>query len=91
MRLPKGLSIRDDSGHNLLVGKLYQTEIIHYQQNWLTLRHGGWPTNHTKKCINLILDRYELGISLSQYQGKWYVTNQDNKCVPFVDGMRISI
>lgn len=91
MKLPKGLTITDDSGHNIVVGRLYNTDIVHYRQAWLTLRHGGWLTKHTKKCINLILDHYKFGLTVTQVKGEWIVSNKDGRSVPFVDGMRISI
>lgn len=90
-RLPKGLSIVDDSGHNLLAAQLYQTVIVHYQSGHLTLKHGGWLTAHTKKCINLVLSQYDLGLNVKQVKGEWFVSNRDGKSVPFQDGMRISI
>jgi len=91
IKRPKGLKVTDDTEHNLLIGKLYQTEIVRYQQNNLILRSGGWFTAHTKKCINLILSHYELGLKVSQVKGQWYVSNLEGKSVSFQDGMRISI
>ncbi len=69
MKLPKGLSVIE---HNSMVlGKLYNTMIVEYNQNTnsLKLRNGGWQTKHTKKCINLILNKF--GLYLVQEKFIW--------------------
>lgn len=92
MGLPKGLNIK--VGHSVsnrpTVVTLYQTEIvtIHHDSNRLILRNGGWQTVHTKKCMNLILK--DFGIIVRQIKGNWFVS-QNEKQIPFQDGMEISI
>lgn len=69
MKLPKGLSIVYINAY--IVAKLYDTNIIELDRdtNCLKLRTGGWKTRHTKKCMNLFLNKYD--ISLVQEEFNW--------------------
>lgn len=51
--------------------QLYQTLIVDIDKETkrLKMRTGGWYTKHTKKCINLVLNKYDL--NLIQEKFKW--------------------
>jgi hypothetical protein len=86
---PKGLSVSEVE--NSLVAILYHTRIVEKIGERLILRSGGWFTNHTKKCINLVLNRYvSQVIEVRQIKGEWFVLIQGQK-VPFQDGMTIDL
>jgi hypothetical protein len=89
MRLPKGLSILVFG--DFKIGKLYQTNIVevHKLANCIVLRNGGWPTKHTKKCTNLIIQDY--GLRLIQKDFQWYVVKQDGTKIAYQDDMKIAI
>jgi len=93
MKLPKGLNyvetyidIADDI-YLLKVGNLYNTEIYKEFQERIKLNSGGYKSNHTKKCINLLLPD---NIFVFQKEFNWYVCIND-KTVNFVDNMIIKI
>lgn len=87
-RLPKGLSIVNHNG--LTIAQLYQTKIviIDHVNNTVQLNSGGWNTNHTKKCINLVLNKHE--IYLYQEKFNWYV-NINNTKHSFTDSMVLNL
>lgn len=99
MGLPKGLVIRATQFGTQAT--LYETNIvtINHEKKCIILRNGGWVTNHTKKCINLVLK--DFGLEVRQVKGNWYVIQFDTHLlpekvvlkdsVPFRDGMSISI
>ncbi len=90
-RLPKGLKINVANGITSAV--LYQTEICRFDANGLTLRCGGWYTVHTKKCINLVFQKYGLAGRVYQKENNWFVSIGTNyiTTVPFRDGMVIDL
>lgn len=83
-RLPKGLSVIDHNG--MLLAKLYDTLIVEYNRDSqrLILRNGGWATKHTKKCINLILNKY--GLYLAQEKFIWKLYQNGTIIGTFQDG-----
>lgn len=88
MKRAKGLNVTMNKG--LITGVLYQTKIISVDchKKSLTLRSGGWYTMHTKKCINRILDYYEINVKVFQEKGDWFVFQNETK-IPFQNGMQI--
>lgn len=87
MRYPKGMSLIETD--NLLISVLYQTEIVKIKDKRLKLRSGGWYTNHTKKCINLVLSKYEIPYYLRQVKGQWLLESQNGTSIEFTDGMEV--
>ena len=88
MRLPKGLSIVPIK--SLTVARLYNTNIVQidHANNVITLQNGGWNTNHTKKCINLVMQNYDFNLYQKNYE--WFVVFQ-GETIPFEDGMQIEM
>lgn len=86
---PKGFFKRVNPENYNIEYKLYDTIILIHNTNTgeFTLNSGGWKTNHTKKCLNLILMPY--GVKVSQVKNKWYVSKLDNK-TEFKDNMIIN-
>ena len=72
MNTPKGLSVIEHD--NKLLAKLYNTLIVEFNRdnNRLKLRTGGWYTRHTKKCINLVLNKHGLYVTQEQFKWKLY-------------------
>ena len=68
MKQPKGLNYIKEP--ELEIAKLYDTTIVKVDANGsLTLNTGGWFTNHTKKCMNLVLgNRGKVLVK----KGQWY-------------------
>lgn len=83
MKLPKGLSIV--SIGDIKIAKLYDTNIVEIDKlhNSIILRTGGWQTKHTKKCINLILNEYDLYLVQEEY--KWNLYRNGIKVGTFQD------
>lgn len=84
MGLPKGLSVIEHN--NVVLAKLYQTMIVIFDRNTnvLKLNNGGWETKHTKKCINLVLNKY--GLYLVQEKFIWKLYQNGTLVGTFQDG-----
>lgn len=86
--LPKGLSVIEHNGR--LLAKLYDTLIVdfetvpQYGTSVLKLNNGGWATKHTKKCINLVLNKY--GLYLVQEKFIWKLYQNGTLVGTFQDG-----
>jgi hypothetical protein len=87
-RRPKGLSFTQ--AVNTAYGELYNTLIFKQVGGTVILNSGGWRTNHTKKCINMICTALELPIYVKQVKGLWYVKVND-EVVPFTDNIEINL
>jgi len=73
---------------------LYETDVISWDAKNIKLNSGGWRTQTTKNRINQASNEYGLGIKVYQFQGIWYVKNNNsigcnNRILPFKDGMII--
>ena len=89
-KLPKKFSITPIK--NLTVCRLYETNIVilDHDSNTITLDSGGYDTNHTKKCANLILNRFVYHLYQEDFQ--WYVTMKNGKKPAiFEDGMELAM
>lgn len=88
-KLPKGLSVIEHNG--MLLAKLYDTLIVQFETTpqygtrVLKLNNGGWTTKHTKKCINLVLNKH--GLYLVQEKFIWNLYQNGTKIGSFQDGM----
>lgn len=68
--------------------QLYNTVIVTTRPDGVRLNSGGFKTNHTKNCINDIIN--PLGIRLYQKNFEWFIEYLDTKkVVEFNDGMLI--
>jgi hypothetical protein len=62
-----------DTRHGKAV-RLHETVVFETHKDVVTLRHGGWKTDVTKRRINEALEAANLtGWSLWQENGEWYV------------------
>lgn len=88
-KLPKGLSITPFNGYT--IARLYNTNIVTIDNNSNTIKlsTNGWTTRHTKKCMNLVLEKF--GLHVYQEKGEWYVHQLNGKTYDFSDGMIIAI
>lgn len=68
--------------------KLYDTEIVRFDQNVIVLDSGGYFTKTTKNRINEVSREFDLGIYVSQKGGNWYVEVGD-KVIDFENKMEI--
>ena len=57
---------------------LYNTAIVVFDANSITLNHGGWKTATTKQRMNQASDEYDLGYQVYQDNYNWYVNFKGN-------------
>ena len=57
---------------------LYNTTIVSFDNNTITLDHGGWKTATTKQRMNQASDEYDLGYQVYQDNYNWYVNFKGN-------------
>lgn len=67
--------------------KLYDTNVLISDNNYIKLNSGGFKTNHTKNVIN---DFLPSGFTLFQKDFEWYVATPD-KTIEFEDGMTVAV
>lgn len=97
-RLPKGLIIdtRVINGVNTVTATLYSTAIVIIEsipsgEKLVTFNDGGWNTNHTKKCTNLILGLYNLPMYIYQKDFIWYIEHKiTNKIYNYNDNSELA-
>lgn len=85
---PKGLSTRVQDKQ--FIYRLYQTDIVIVDavNSYIKLNSGTWRTKHTKKCINLALEPFDLKVVQKDFE--WYIVSKSS-IVPFVDGIEVNI
>lgn len=88
-KLPRGLSIVEVTG--LKIAKLYSTNIvlINDATNEILLNSDGWNTKHTKKCMNLVINRY--GFNVYQKDFTWYVQDSNGNVQEFHNGIKLKL
>jgi hypothetical protein len=81
----KGLTLINDL--NTITFRLYNTNILTFKDNTMTLNTDGWKTNHSKNCIN---DNLPQGFKVYQKDHVWYLETP-NKTLTFFDNMSIEL
>ena len=88
-----GLQILDLNG--TIIHKLYNTDIVKIEyQPWgyinIVLNSGGYKTNHTKNCMNDVLDKFD--VKVFQKNFKWFLSVDNGATTwDFEDGMNLGI
>jgi len=88
-----GLQILDSNGTT--IHKLYNTNIVkieHTDTGYINivLNSGGYKTNHTKNCMNDVLNRFD--IKVFQKNFKWFLSiENDDMTWDFEDNMNLGI
>jgi len=88
-----GLQVLDFKG--LRIHKLYNTNIVkieHTDTGYINivLNSGGYRTNHTKNCMNDVLNRFD--IKVFQKNFKWFLSiENDDMTWDFEDNMNLGI
>lgn len=66
---------------------VYQrTAVVRFTPEWIELDSGGWRTVTTKTRMNQASNQFELGYSVYQKGGEWFVDFK-GETGPFEDGM----
>jgi len=80
---------------NTLIHKLYDTDIVKIEyQTWgytnVILNSGSWKTNHTKNCMNDVLDQFNLKVVQKNFN--WFLVDSENTIAwDFENGMNLGI
>ena len=88
-----GLKILDFNG--TIIHKLYNTNIVkieHTDTGYINivLNSGGYQTNHTKNCMNDVLDKFD--VKVFQKNFKWFLSVDNGATTwDFEDGMNLGI
>ncbi len=68
----------------------YETEIVRFNGEAITLDNGGWNTRVTRERMNQISDEFGLDYSIFQFDGvdkkEWFVIFKD-QTIPFTNKM----
>ena len=72
------------SGKKIAV-RLHNTDVVTFTPKTITLNSGGWLTVTTKDRMNKYLPS---NVKVFANKGEWFVS-QNDKIIPFKDGMRI--
>lgn len=81
--------IPDGSGYNACI--YHQTKICRWNADHVFLDHGGFMSVTTKTRMNQCSEEYDLGFTVFQRNGAWYVqTRKDGLTLDFKNGMKLS-
>ena len=75
---------------NLTRVTYHSTDIVAFNDSMIVLNSGGWKTVTTKRKMNQASVQFELGFSVFQDKGEWFVILPNRNTVDFVDGMTFS-
>lgn len=64
----------------------HETQVVRFNYDHVILNSGGWQTQTTKTRMNQASNQFNLGFTVVQKQGKWYVDYKDTTR-EFKDGM----
>jgi superfamily I DNA and RNA helicase len=77
-------------GKDCQVCYYHQTGVVKWDNNLVCLNSGGYRTHTTKTRMNEVSEHYNLGFSVFQKKGQWFVEIADGTIMPFSDNMIIS-
>lgn len=78
-RLPKYQTKVRQEGNTTIV-KLWYTDIVTFDPFQVTLNHGGWKTETTKRRMNQVSRFFDLGYRVVQRRGDWSVIFLNGRC-----------
>lgn len=87
-RYPKGMTVVNVDTTTDVV-KLYDTNIVKRDWDFLEFNSGGWRTRHTLKCTNRYLQEAGINAKVFQKKGEWFV-NVNNTVLRYYDGLTVS-
>ena len=58
---------------NKTIVKLYDTDIVSFDDEYITLNHGGFKTPTTKRRMNQVSETFDLRFKVFQEDFKWFV------------------
>jgi len=62
--------------------RYHNTDVVSFSPKQIKLNTGGWKTSTTKTRMNQASNQYNLGFTVYQKKGSWYVKHK-NKVKPF--------
>jgi len=65
----------------------HETDVVTFTSEKVTLDSGGWHTVTTKNRMNQTSAQFNLGFTVSQVKGLWFVSHQTAQRVSFYNGM----
>ena len=76
--------------YNYTCVRYHNTEVVKFNERIAILNSGGWRTATTKRRINQASSQFNLGFTIYQRSGDWFVRiGADIK--PFSDGMVLDL
>lgn len=67
----------------------HNTKVVSFNPDQIILNSGGWETTTTKRRMNQTSNQFNLGYSVYQKGGMWFV-DYNEKTYTFYDGMRLT-
>jgi len=76
--------VLEDGGDTVV--KLYETNVVRFNEKRIVLNSGGYETATTKRRMMQTSNQYDLGFSVYVVKKQWFVDFK-GKTIPFEDGM----
>ena len=87
-RLSKGnTTVKTVKGKTVIT--FYSTDIVKFDSKSITLNSGGYQTATTKTRINQASNQFDLGYTIYQRNGEWFVDTATRKEIHFRNGLKI--
>ena len=84
----RNTAIYSDNGTTKVI--LYSTKIVEWNHNRdsIILNNGGWMTVTTKRRMNQVAEKFDLGFTVYQKDFEWYVV-LNGQTLPFENGREL--
>ncbi|MAH49257.1 hypothetical protein CMI37_25755 [Candidatus Pacearchaeota archaeon] len=71
--------------------RYWDTDVVQFDNQWITLDHGGYKTQTTKLRMNQTASQFGLGFGVYQKNYKWFVTCPQGDVIPWGSGRRVTL
>ena len=75
-------TVKHEEGMTII--RFYSTDIVTFDDRFITLNNGGYMTVTTKARMNQASNQFGLGYQVSQKNFNWYVITPKGKHIPFI-------
>lgn len=83
-------SLKITKVNDIVIAKLYSTEIVRIDNNKISLNYGKYKTNLVKKNINKVLGYYKIPCHVFIHENEWKVAKQNGVITQFINNQQFN-
>lgn len=88
-QIVRGVHTRIFAEDGFTVVRLYNTDVVRFNEHVIVLNSDGYRTVTTKLRMNQASNQFNLGYCVFQKQHEWFVQLENGIVTPFEDGIQI--